>query len=97
MELTRNHYLMIGVILLGLGIQFRYVKVMVFNEPTTKWINDTFGPPPQQQAMSPGILSSFGPVTKRTFTPPPSLGWALMSLGGVIVLQSLVMNKPGGT
>lgn len=94
MELTRNHYLIIGVILLGLGIQFRYVKTMVFNEPATKWINENFGPPPQTASV--GIMQSFGPVTKRSYTPPPWLGWALMSLGGVIVLNSLVMNKPSG-
>ncbi|MBL8827987.1 MAG: hypothetical protein JNM18_13500 [Planctomycetaceae bacterium] len=94
MELTRNHYLIIGVVLLGLGIQFRYVNTMVLNEPTTRWLNENIGPP--QQAANSGILASFGPMTKRTIQPPPWLGWALMSIGGVVTLHSLAMNKPAG-
>lgn len=94
MELTRNHYLIIGVVLLFMGIQLRYVKTVVLNEPTTKWVNQQFGVP--QPPASAGILAAVGPAPKRQVEPQPWLGWALMSVGGVLILHSLAMTKPPG-
>jgi len=95
MELTRNHYLMIGVVLLFTGIQLRYVDSFVLNETTTRIINQQVGAP-QPSTNSIGIFPAAGPAPKRAIQPPPWLGWALMSIGGVVVLQSMAMPKPGG-
>ena len=93
MELTRNHYLMIGVVLLFLGIQLRYVQTVTLNEQTTKFVNQQLG---SGQSNSAGILASVGPAPKRSFTPSPTIGFALVSIGAVITLHSLAMNKPAG-
>ena len=40
--------------------------------------------------------ASASPVPQhRTFQPPTWLGWALMSVGAVLILHSLAMGKPG--
>jgi hypothetical protein len=36
-----------------------------------------------------------GPTPRRTLRPPTWLGFALISIGAVLVLHSLAMKKPG--
>jgi hypothetical protein len=35
-------------------------------------------------------------VPPKTIVPPDWLGWALASVGSVLILNSLLMKKPGG-
>ena len=39
MEFNRNHYFMAGLVVLALGLQFRYVDSYVLNERATKILN----------------------------------------------------------
>jgi hypothetical protein len=97
MELNRNHYLGIGLVLLLLGLQFRYVDSFQLTESATDFLakrvkkETVTGPSP--------LVALFGqpqPVAgNKTVRPPKWLGWSLVSIGAVLVLQSLAMKKPG--
>jgi hypothetical protein len=63
----------------------------VLNEKVSKMLVS------QAAASKPAqFLPSVGPTPLREFKPPQWLGWALMSVGSVLVLHSLAMPKPGG-
>ena len=44
----------------------------------------------------PNLAASMGPTPRRTIHPPEWIGYALLSVGSVLVLHSLAMKKPGG-
>lgn len=112
MEMNRNHFLLIGLVVLFLGIQFRRVEKYVLNEPTSRFIAERTGAggtpavpegnplfSQQNASLSQGnaaLPQPPIPAARRTFAPPKWLGWVCVSVGGVLVLQSLAMRKPGG-
>ncbi|HWB08132.1 MAG TPA: hypothetical protein VG826_02720 [Pirellulales bacterium] len=94
MELNRNHYFMAGVVLLLLGIQLRMVDSYVLNEESTRLLNSRSEP-----LSATNIRPIFQAVTapsRKVIKPPESLGWALMSIGSVLILHALAMKGPGG-
>lgn len=94
MEFNRNHYFMAGIVLLFLGIQFRMVEAVVLNERVTHFLDEHSGEGGGHESRP--ILAAIGPHPQRKLHPPSWLGWALMSTGSVLVLQSMAMKKPGG-
>ncbi len=95
MEINRNQWMMIGLVVLALGIQFRMVDSFVLNEKTTEIIakrlnkTDTVA-----TTFMPGLVSS-APVSHRVIKPPRWLGFMMISVGVVLCLHSLVLPKPG--
>lgn len=91
-ELNRNHYFMAGVVLLLLGIQLRLVDSYVLNEQSTRVFT------PQSSgglaAVRP-LMQSVSPTPHKVVKPPESLGWALLSIGSVLILHALAMKAPG--
>ncbi len=91
MEFNRNHYFMFGLVLMFIGIQFRFVEEVVLNERVSQALAKS-----DSEARRLPILAAIGPAPRHTVKPPSWLGWALMSCGSVLVLHSLAMSKPGG-
>lgn len=92
MELNRNHYFMAGVVLLLLGIQLRLVDTFVLNEQATRILT----PQSSDGLMNiRPVLQSVTPTARKVVKPPESLGWALMSIGSVLILHALAMKAPG--
>ncbi|HQU43586.1 MAG TPA: hypothetical protein PK867_12295 [Pirellulales bacterium] len=92
MELNRNHYFMAGVVLVLLGMQLRFVDSFVLNEQTTRMLNQ----PSSEGMMSiRPMLQGVTPMPRKVIKPPQSLGWALMSIGSVLILHALAMKPPG--
>ena len=96
MEFNRNQYFMAGVVILLLGIQFRMVDSYVLNAESSRFIAQRIKRPlslsgsPMQQQSSPIV-----PVLSLTIKPPDWLGWAVISIGAVLILHSLAMRRPG--
>jgi hypothetical protein len=93
MELNRNQFFLAGLVLLFLGIQFRMLDNFTLNEKTTRFLAN------RMQEKSSPATAMIGPnmsVGKKTVEPPEWLGYALLSVGSVLVLHSLAMPKPGG-
>ena len=97
LDLNRNHYFAIGVVLLLLGIQLRMVDTFVLNEQTTKLLASQFGDPPAQATVKVSrFLPAIGGAARKSIHPPIWIGYLLMSVGSVLMLHSLAMDKPGG-
>lgn len=92
MEINRNQYFMIGLVLLFIGIQFRVVDSFILNENTTRFLAERT----QTAAASTTVrwLPAAGPPAQRTIQPPEWLGYSLMSIGSVLILHSLAMRRP---
>jgi hypothetical protein len=91
MEFNRNHYLVVGVLVFLLGLQLRLVESYTLNDHTSKLLAS------RSSGGSGSILAAAGPSTPpKKISPPPWIGWCLLSVGSVLVLHSLAMKKPGG-
>jgi len=95
MDLNRNQFFFLGLLVLLIGVQVRYVSAYVLSPQATQFLAERTG------NSSPGT-SSFFTMTGGTFAaprkvlePPEWLSWCLMSVGAVLCLHSLAMPKPG--
>lgn len=90
MQLNRSHFLLVGLLLFLLGVQFRAVKSFTLNERSSRFIAAQMGEPevPPQSPWS-------GIAARKVVEPPRWLGLALMSVGSVLTLKSLSMPASG--
>jgi hypothetical protein len=96
MELSRNQFFMFGLIVLSLGLHLRYVDSFVLNERTTRFFSKSLSSEVETtETHLTSLMATSGPAQLRTVNPPRWLGWSLLSVGAVMVLYSLVMQKPG--
>lgn len=84
---------MAGLVVLAIGLQLRFVNSFVLNEKVTRWLAERAGKPTQKVGIA--FLPSQGPAPRKVVTPPEWLGWASMSVGSVLILHSLAMQRPG--
>ena len=97
MEFNRNHYFIVGIIVLLLGLQLRAGESCVLNEETTRWLMDQSDDPAVQLATKAGeVLPAVAPTLRKTIVPPQWIGWASLSLGSVLILHALALPKPAG-
>lgn len=94
MDLNRNQFFFIGLVVLLLGLQVRYVSAYVLNPQATKFLAERTG----DSSVSSNLLaaaagSSLGP--RKVLQPPEWLSWCMISIGAVLCLHSLAMPKPG--
>jgi hypothetical protein len=94
MDLNRNQFLFIGLVVLMLGLQVRYVSAYVLSPEATKFLADRTG---QSNSATDALfaLAPGGPTARKTLKPPEWLSWCLISVGAVLCLHSLAMPKPG--
>jgi len=94
MELTRSKILIIGMLLLLAGIQFRLVDTYVLNQDATQFIQSRIKRVDASAAVAArSWLPSMTHPPLQTWSPPRRLGWALISVGGVLVLYTLALRK----
>lgn len=96
MEFNRNHFFMLGLLILFIGIQLRAVDSVVLNEKSTEFITKKLGT--KKQAATAQIIqtASFGKVSPRKVIEPPRwIGWALISAGAVFILHAMALQRPG--
>jgi hypothetical protein len=101
MEFNRNQYFMAGMVLLLLGIQLRLVDTYVLNEKATHFLTQRLQQIKGQQVASAGdastlMGSSTVPAAKHRLRRPKWMGYSTISIGGVLILYSLALKKPGG-
>lgn len=96
MDLTRNHYFIIGIVLFLAGLQFRYVTSFELNEKSSRFVEKRLGKPAVVQNQHFALFNFETASPRRVVQPPRWFGWSLVSVGGVLVVFSLSMKKPGG-
>jgi hypothetical protein len=96
-EINRNQYFMLGLVIVMLGAQLRMVETFVLNEKASRFVAERLTPiMAEADGTSQPIMPALGPTPRRTIRPPGWLGFALMSVGAVLILHSLAMKRPGG-
>lgn len=96
MELNRNQFMMIGLLVLLLGLQFRMVDHFVLNAKASQLVEEKLGKNSAADGTPVALAASNdATVSNRVVRPPNWLGWCLVSVGGVLVLHSLAMRRPG--
>jgi hypothetical protein len=97
MELNRNQFLLIGLVLILLGMQLRFVDTYVLNESSTKFLARQAGRTEVTSVwtLPASLAASNGMAPRKRVRPPRWIAWAMISFGGVFVLHSLAMKKPG--
>lgn len=95
MELNRNQYFFIGLVVLLIGVQLRMVSSYTLTHEATKFLANRASTSASDSALL-AISSDMGARHQKVIHPPEWIGWCLMSVGGVLILHSLAMRKPGG-
>jgi len=100
MDVNRNQIFLGGLVVLLLGIQLRLVDTYVLNERATQFLAQRMQQIRGSEVASAGdfstIFAAQGPIGNKRIDIPPWLGYSLLSIGGVLVLYSLALKKPGG-
>ncbi len=94
LELNRNQWFFLGAIILLMGVQLRMVSVYVLNEDTTRFLAERIHAATDADQAMVGLSSDLGTLQKEIH-PPNWLGWCLISVGAVLILHSLAMQRPG--
>lgn len=87
--MNRNHYFMLGTVLLLLGITIFKLDNVTLNEQSTKFVAQQMGTVPEN-----GLVQVASP--KKTIVVPPWLRFSLVSIGAILMLHAIGMQKPGG-
>lgn len=95
MELNRNQYFFLGVVILLIGLQVRMVSAYVLTDEATRFLAER-SQKSRTEATMISFTSDLGALPNKVINPPEWLGWCLMSVGSVLILHSLAMKKPGG-
>ncbi len=93
MDLNRNQFFFLGLVVLLVGLQVRYVSSYVLNPEATKFLADRTGQTTAASSMFSAIGGDAAP--RKVVQPPEWLSWCLISVGAVLCLHSLAMPKPG--
>lgn len=95
MEINRNQYFMVGIIILLLGLQLRAVNSYVLNEEATQLLAKTTA---RQPSTTETLVASIAPgqMNRKVIRPPEWCGWCIASIGAILILHSLALKKSGG-
>lgn len=95
MEINRNQYFLIGLVVLLLGLQFRLTDSVLLTPQCTKFLAERTGHPVAAagNAME-NLLGTESELPPKTIRPPDWVGYSLLSLGAVLILHSLAKGRP---
>lgn len=85
-----QYLLVVGLLLFFTGVQFRMVESFTLSEPSSQFVSAQMGARLQPQ---PAVWGS-GPG-RKVVEPPRWLGLALMSVGSVLTLKGIALNRGG--
>ncbi|MHB8899524.1 MAG: hypothetical protein ACYC6Y_12310 [Thermoguttaceae bacterium] len=96
MDITRNQYFLMGLVLIFLGIEFRSIESVQLTPEFTQFLARRTNHPGLAKAETmDSVLGTTTKIPPKTVVPPDWIGYSFLSLGAVLVLHSLAMQKPG--
>jgi hypothetical protein len=97
MQINRNQYFFMGLVVLAAGLQFRAVERFVLTPELTQYLAKQSGHPVAAvNSATQTLFQSDRAAFQKEVQPPDWLGWALLSVGSVLILHALAMQKPPG-
>ncbi len=95
MDINRNQFFMLGMLVLFLGIQFRVVDRYVLSDKATRILaKQMAGEDSAQAAALRAADATNSPIPQHVVEPPEWSGWCMISIGSVLILHSLALRKP---
>jgi len=96
MDINRNQIFLTGLVLVLLGFEFREMDSFVLNVKVTKMLAEQTSSPVATAGNTLGsLVGTETAIPPKVIHPPEWVGWLFLSLGAVLILQSLTMAKPG--
>ncbi len=92
MDINRNQFFLVGLIVLFLGLQFRSIDSIVLTPQCTQALAEYSG---KKAPAGDSLLGGASGARSVTMRPPDWVGWSLLSVGSVFILHSLAMKRPG--
>jgi len=94
MDINRNQYFLMGLVLLLLGLQFRMIDTVNLTPKCASFLASRTGSLSIAGGSGGANTEKRESPATRTFKPPQWLGWALVSVGSVLILHSMAMKRP---
>lgn len=95
MDINRNQWFVIGIVVFLIGLQFRAVNAYWLNEETTRFLAEQSSDSTPAERSLLALTSAVPTAPRKVIQPPEWSGWCLLSVGSVVILQSLAMRRPG--
>jgi hypothetical protein len=95
MDLNRNQFFFMGLVVLMLGIQVRYVSAYVLNPEATRFLAERSGQTTPAVSSYLSATAGTSAAPRKEIQPPEWLSWCLISVGAVLCLHALAMPRPG--
>ena len=95
MGFNRNHFFLLGIFLLLVGLQFRLVERVVLSPESTLFLAQHWGS--ETDATTAKVLHKAGfdaALPRKEFTSPRWCGWAFFAVGAALMLHSLMLPRP---
>jgi len=95
MDVNRNQYFLMGLVLLLLGSQFRLTESVLLTPQFTQFLAErTEHPVAAAGNAVEAVAGVKAPLPPKTIRPPDWIGYSLLSLAAVLILHSLSMKRP---
>ncbi|MGQ9576355.1 MAG: hypothetical protein ACUVUC_13660 [Thermoguttaceae bacterium] len=94
MDINRNQVFLVGFVLVLLGVQLRLMDAAVLTPKATRLLAQQTDAPGATATAAIGSLAGDQAAPRKVIRPPDWLGWLLLSIGSVLILQSWTMAKP---
>lgn len=97
MKFDRNRCLILGIVLLLLGIQYRVVAAVTLTPDATRVLAKYTAPKQSDQIETARLFApqQTDAVAKKEIRPPRWAGLSMIAVGSVLILNSFVMRRPG--
>ena len=96
MDFNRNHFFLVGIVFVLLGLQFLSIKSAMLTPEFTKFLAEQIEHPAATASNAAGtLLGTEVALPPHRFVPPEWLPWCLLSIGSVLSLHAMALKKPG--
>jgi hypothetical protein len=97
MKFDRNRCLILGIVLLLLGVQYRVIAAVTLTPDATRVLAKYTAPKQSDQIETARMFApqQTDSVAKKEIRPPRWAGLSMIAVGSVLILNSFVMRRPG--